>query len=107
MGAQLPVDEEFFSEVRAVFAEIEVPILETVDFQFAVRHEEFTDFGLEATTPKVALRWEALPTLALRASYGESFLAPTPRQSRPFIKNENCSETFSGTDCRVGRSATR
>jgi outer membrane receptor protein involved in Fe transport len=98
VGTPLPMDTEFFSEVRAVYLELEVPILETLDMQLAVRHEEFKDFNLDATTPKVALRWEALPNLALRASWGESFLAPTPTQARPFVKGENCLETFSGTD---------
>ncbi len=106
VGAPLPFDSEYVSEVRAAFIELEIPVLETVDMQLAVRHEEFTDFGLDATTSKVSLRWEALPTLALRASWGESFLAPTPTQSRPFVKNENCLETFSGTDPFTGNPMT-
>lgn len=106
VGATLPTFKEYFSQTRAIFVELEVPILETLDLQLAGRHEEFTDFGLEATTPKVALRWEAMPTLALRASWGESFLAPTPTQARPFIKNENCTETFSGTDFFTGTPLT-
>lgn len=98
VGAPLPNDETYVSEVRAAFMEFQVPILETMDLQLAVRHEEFKDFGLEATTPKVALRYEVIPSLALRASWGESFLAPTPTQARPFIPNENCGELFSGRD---------
>ena len=96
--ADFAKDTRFFSETRAVFLEVEAPILETVAIKAAVRHEEFTTFGLNATTPKISLRWEALPSLALRASWGESFLAPTPTQSRPFVQNENCFEIFSGTD---------
>ncbi len=106
IGSPLPFDSAYFSEVRAVFVEVEFPVIETVDVQLAVRHEQFTDFGLDATTPKVSVRWEALPTLALRASWGESFLAPTPTQSRPFVKNENCLETFSGTDPFTGSPMT-
>ncbi|MDP1932455.1 MAG: TonB-dependent receptor [Gammaproteobacteria bacterium] len=91
-------DAEYVSQVRAVFLEMEVPILESLTAQGAVRHEQFTDFGLESTTPKVALRWEAMDGLALRASWGKSFLAPTPEQARPFIPNELCGEAFSGND---------
>ncbi|MDX1491867.1 MAG: TonB-dependent receptor [Pseudohongiellaceae bacterium] len=98
VGAPLPVDTRYFSEVRAAFVEFQVPIFETVDLQLAVRHEQFKDFGLDATTPKVAIRWEALPDFAVRASWGESFLAPTPTQARPFIPNENCGELFNGLD---------
>lgn len=102
VGAARPTDELYFSEVRAAFWELQIPVLETVDLQMAVRHEQFKDFGLEATTPKVALRWEVLPELAVRASWGESFLAPTPTQARPFIPDENCGELFSGRDEMTG-----
>ncbi len=94
----LPEDEYYANAVKAVFAELEVPILETLSLQLAGRHEQFADFGLESTTPKVALRWEAMPTLALRASWGESFLAPTALSIRPFDPNSNCTELFSGSD---------
>jgi iron complex outermembrane receptor protein len=81
-----PINGTFFNKVYAAFVEFDIPILETVAAQVAVRHEKFTDFGLDATTPKVAIRWEALPTLALRASWGESFLAPTAEQARLLIR---------------------
>ena len=97
LGARLK-DAVYMSETRSVFAELEVPIIEGLDAQFAVRHEQFKDFGLEATTPKVSLRWEALPELALRASWGESFLAPSPVQARPFVADDRCADMFSGID---------
>lgn len=91
-------DAVYVSETRSVFAELEFPILESLAAQLAVRHEEFKDFGLKATTPKVSLRWEALPSLAVRASWGESFLAPSPFQARPFIADDRCGDMFSGLD---------
>lgn len=97
-----PVDRRYSSRVQAAYVEFEVPIFETVDAQLAVRHENFTTFGISTTTPKLALRWEALPTLAFRGSVGESFLAPTPAQSRPFDPNENCGEIFFGADPVTG-----
>jgi hypothetical protein len=36
--------------------------------------------------------------MALRASWGESFLAPTAFQTRPARENENCTDMYSGTD---------
>jgi len=95
---QPPRDEDLFNAVKAVFVEFEVPLLETLSMQLAGRHERFGTYGLKSTTPKVALRWEALPTLAIRASWGESFLAPTPQDVRQFDPNSGCSELFSGTD---------
>jgi len=91
-------DAVYVSETRSLFAELEVPIIESLTAQLAVRHEEFKDFGLEATTPKISLRWEALPSLALRASWGESFLAPSPFQARPFVADDRCADMFSGLD---------
>ena len=97
-----PVNGSYSSKVHAAFMEFEVPILDTLAAQIAVRHENFTTFGLTTTTPKIALRWEALPQLAIRASWGESFLAPTAASVRPFDPNENCGEIFFGGDPLTG-----
>ncbi len=98
VGEPVAPDEVFVSDVRALFAEAEVPIIEGLDAKLAVRHEQFLTQGLEATTPKVSLRYELLPDVALRASWGESFLAPTAFQTRPARENENCTDMYSGTD---------
>ena len=79
-----PANDTYYNKVVAGFVELDIPILDTVAAQLAVRHEQFKDFGLEATTPKIALRWEVTPSLAVRGSWGESFLAPTATQSRPY-----------------------
>ena len=98
VGEPVAPDEVFVSDVRALFAEAEVPIIDGLDAKLAVRHEQFLTQGLEATTPKVSLRYELLPDMALRASWGESFLAPTAFQTRPARENENCTDMYSGTD---------
>jgi iron complex outermembrane receptor protein len=89
MNSPIPEYERYESEVHAYFLEIQAPLWETVDAQFAVRHEVFDSFKLKTTTPKVSLRWEALPSLAFRASWGESFLAPSARDARPFVPNQS------------------
>jgi iron complex outermembrane receptor protein len=97
-----PTNETYRSEVHAAFFELQVPILESLDLQIAVRRENFKTFGLDATTPKVSFRWEALPTLAIRGSWGESFLAPNAIEARPFIPDQNCAETYVGRDAITG-----
>ncbi len=97
-----PVNDSYSSKVHAAFLEFEVPILDTLTAQLAVRHEHFSTFDLETTTPKIAMRWEALPDLAIRASWGESFLAPTAADIRPFDPSENCGEIFFGADPLTG-----
>ncbi len=101
-----PSNDTYFNKVYAGFIELDIPILENVAAQVAVRHEKFKDFGLDATTPKVAVRWEVTPSLAIRSSWGESFLAPTASQSRPYDPNEGCSEVFFGLDKITGGQLT-
>ena len=101
-----PRNATYYNRVLAAFVELDIPITDTIAAQAAVRHEKFTDFGLDATTPKIAARWEVLPTVALRASWGESFLAPTATQARPYDPNEGCSEIFFGLDKITGTQLT-
>lgn len=101
-GEPVAPDEQFFSAVRSVFAEVEVPVLDNLAIKGAVRHEQFTDQGLDATVPKISARYEVIPDLALRASWGESFLAPTSSQTRPARTNENCVDMYSGRDDLTG-----
>lgn len=61
--------------VSAFYAELSAPILKGLETQLAVRMDHYSDFGT-ATTPKLGVKWKALPTLALRATYAEGFRAP-------------------------------
>lgn len=97
-GEFVAPDETFVSDTRALFAEVEVPIIAGLTAKAAVRHEQFRNQGLEATVPKVSVRYEVLPELSLRGSWGESFLAPTAQQTRPARRNESCFDMFSGID---------
>ena len=85
------------NEVHAVFAELSVPILDNLEMQIAGRHEDFKDLNLTATSPKIAVRYEALPSLAFRASFGEGFLAPDP-EDMYVQESPSCSEVFTGND---------
>lgn len=102
LADSVPTNESYGREVYAGFVEVEVPILDTLAAQIAVRHENFTTFNLSTTTPKIAVRWEATPELAIRASWGESFLAPSAIAARPFDPSENCGEIFTGNDPLTG-----
>lgn len=91
------------STVRATFLEVEVPVLDTLSIQAAARYEKFDDLNLRTTTPKLAIRWEALPSLAVRASWGEGFLAPLASQVGAVNLN-GCSSARDGTDQLTGVS---
>jgi len=59
----------------ALFAELNVPVLRGLDAQLAVRYDDYSDFG-STTNPKVAVRWQPMPSLLLRGSWGTGFRAP-------------------------------
>ena len=60
----------------AGFAELNVPIVKTLEGNVAVRYDHYSDFG-STTNPKVSLRWQPTRTLLVRSSYGTGFLAPS------------------------------
>ena len=59
----------------AVFAEASAPLTRTFDVDVAVRYDHYDDLG-GTTNPKVAMRWQPLSTVLVRASAGTGFLAP-------------------------------
>lgn len=84
-------------KLYAYYAELSVPIakkkpgIEKLEFQLAARHEHYSDFG-NTTKPKIAAIYQPIPEVLLRASYGESFLAPNlaflyTTQSTSFTSN--------------------
>ncbi|MDO8545683.1 MAG: TonB-dependent receptor [Opitutaceae bacterium] len=70
-GSDVAGDRRLYS----YYAELSVPLLKQLEVQAAVRHEQYSDFG-ETTKPKLAAIFRPIPEVVLRASYGESFLAP-------------------------------
>ncbi len=69
-------EENTSRNVYGLFAEFALPILDTLDMQFAVRYEDYgSDVG-STVDPKIALRWQALDWLAFRASATTTFRGP-------------------------------
>jgi iron complex outermembrane recepter protein len=62
-------------DVRALFAELGIPVLDNLELQVAARYERYSDFG-STTKPKIAAVFRPTADILLRASFGESFLAP-------------------------------
>lgn len=62
-------------DVRAVFAEFQIPLTRQLEGRLAARWEEYSDFGRTAK-PTFALAWKPLPWLTLRASRSAAFKAP-------------------------------
>ena len=81
-------------KVTALFGELSIPILKSLEAQLAVRYDKYSDFG-NTTNPKVALRWTPTKELLLRTSYSTGFRAPTlPDLNNPqFVGNTNGSHS--------------
>ncbi len=63
----------------AIFAELAIPVLDTLEVQVAARFEDYSDFGT-TTDPKVAFIWQPTDALSVRGSYGTAFRAPSLHQ---------------------------
>lgn len=106
VGFTNPITGEFFSSdllgisatpdsagdrnVASVFAEFlvpllaDVPLVQSLDAQVAVRFEDYNDVG-NITRPKLALSWHLNDWVQIRGAYSEGFRAPnleTINQSR-------------------------
>ncbi len=68
--------------VEALFGELEIPILKSLDANFALREEDYSDAG-QNLSPKFSLRWQPLDELTFRSSISRGFRAP----SLPEISN--------------------
>lgn len=58
------------------FGELQVPVMDRLSFQLAVRREEFPKSDLGATVYKVAGKWDPTDWLALRGSFGTNYQSP-------------------------------
>jgi len=63
----------------AIFAEVAIPILDTLEVQLAARYEDYSDFGT-TTDPKVSFLWSPTEDLSVRGSWGTAFRAPSLSQ---------------------------
>ncbi len=68
----------------AVFAEVGLPILRSLEGQLAVRSDRYSDYG-NSTVPKIGLKWKVSPQLVIRGNWGEGFRAPTLPEISPSV----------------------
>lgn len=63
----------------AAFVEFSIPVLDSLELSLAARYDDYSDVG-DTTNPKIAVRWAPIEQLALRASWGTGFRAPSLAQ---------------------------
>ena len=65
-------------DVYAAFAELNLPVSDSINVQAAVRYEDYGGQTGSTTNPKVSGKWQLSEGFALRGSVGTTFRGPTP-----------------------------
>ena len=63
-------------DIKAVYAELIVPVMKDLEMQLAVRRDQYSVIGA-TTNPKVAFRYQPAEWLLFRGSANKGFLAPS------------------------------
>ena len=78
--ASTGIDPNSFNQgsrnVYAAYAELNVPILKSLDVTASVRYDHYSDFG-GTTNPKVGFTYKPTRSVMLRGSYSTGFRAPS------------------------------
>ena len=77
---QAPFDEtselpEVHRDVKAVYAELYLPIVKTLDVTLAGRCDQYDTFG-STVNPKYSFKWQPIESLAFRGAYSTGFKVP-------------------------------
>ncbi len=72
------IDED--RDIYSLFGETQIPLTETMEAQLSLRYEDYGGSTGSSLDPKVAVRWQMLPSIGLRASVGTTFRGPTLNQ---------------------------
>ena len=84
--------------VNSVFAETVLPLAKGLEVQAAIRFEDHGSVVGKTVDPKLAIRYDATPWLALRGSYGTSFQAPSSNQQGGIVNSGSVNyRTVGGT----------
>jgi len=62
--------------IQSVSAELDAPVLESLELNASARWDHYSDFG-NAETPKFGFKWKPIQSLALRGTYSQGFRAPS------------------------------
>jgi iron complex outermembrane receptor protein len=62
--------------IKAVFGELNMPLVKDLEVQLAVRYDNYSDAG-NTTNPKIGLRYQPTKQVLLRGSASTGFRAPT------------------------------
>lgn len=75
-GQTVPV--RLSEEVKAVFAELSLPVTDRINVQAAIRYEDYGGLTGSTVDPKFAAKWDVTDWFGLRGSVGTTFRGPAP-----------------------------
>jgi len=76
----------------AFFAELHVPVLDSLELSVSLRHDDYSDFG-KTTNPQVGFNFDPTHWLRIYGHWGESFNAPTTLDTLAFASGRAASQT--------------
>ena len=95
--------------IPLVSSEMQIPAVQSLQFQVAGRYEDYSDVG-DVATPKVAFAWQLFDWVGVRAGWSEGFRAPNlPQVFERGVERVNMRtdyvrcEAQARTDLRAGR----
>jgi len=69
-------NQDLLQNVYAVFGEVSLPVLDSVQVQIAARYEDYGGSIGDTFNPKLSVRWQIADWVAVRGSAGSSFRGP-------------------------------
>ena len=66
--------------VKALYTELAIPVLKTLELQAALRTDDYSDYG-RSTTPKIGFKFTPASVVAFRGTYAEGFRAPSAAEN--------------------------
>ena len=91
--------------VYAAYAELNVPVISTLDVTAAVRFDKYSDFG-NTTNPKLGFRWQPAKAVLVRGSFSTGFRAPSLYEIHSANTYTNSATYDDPVNCPGGTVAT-
>ena len=85
----------------AAYAELNVPIISSLDVTAALRYDKYSDFG-NTTNPKVSFRYQPTKRVLVRGSYSTGFRAPSLYEINSAQTYGNTAEQSDPINCPGG-----
>jgi iron complex outermembrane receptor protein len=76
LGGSIATVPSVSRTVKAVYGELNIPIVKTVEANAAVRFDDYGSIG-NTTNPKISVRWTPTKEILLRTAYSTGFRAPS------------------------------